>query len=285
MKSGPQRYPGASTAYWYQTRYGGDSMESNVLVWHTTEGTSLPGYEGGTQAPNFTAKPDFTAKKLVWYQHFDFDVSSRALVHAGAVATNTLNVCQIELVGTCDPATHTKWAKAGVQHLYTPELPAWVIRDLAAFAQWANANHSVPLTSGVTFKAYPSSYGTDNGVRMSNAKWLSYTGHCGHQHVPSGNVHGDPGLFPMEAILSAAKGGTTEEDPLAGMTAKDIATAVLKTDNVIDIPADWDAGNAAWTLATFQQHLHRIGAHQTGTAGDENSFIGHKLASPFKARS
>lgn len=43
-----------------------------------------------------------------------------------------------------------------------------------------------------------------------------------------------------------------EEDPLAGMTAKDIATAVLKTDNVITIPADWDKGNTAWTLATFQ---------------------------------
>jgi uncharacterized coiled-coil protein SlyX len=43
-----------------------------------------------------------------------------------------------------------------------------------------------------------------------------------------------------------------EEDPLSGMTPKDIATAVLKTDNVIDIPTDWDPGNAAWTLATFQ---------------------------------
>ncbi|MBQ1165268.1 hypothetical protein KBZ21_45590, partial [Streptomyces sp. A73] len=58
-KTGPQKYPGASTAYWYQARYGGNSMETNVIVWHSTEGTSLPSYGGGGSAPNLTAKPDF----------------------------------------------------------------------------------------------------------------------------------------------------------------------------------------------------------------------------------
>lgn len=208
-KTGPQKYPGASTVNWWQSKWGGDSMESNVIVWHTTEGTNLDSYNNGATAPNFTAKPDFTAKKMVWYQHFDFDTSARALVHAGAVATNTLNVCQVEIVGTCDPVTHAKWAKAGVQHLYSPELPDWAIRDLAAFAKWAKVNHGVPLTSGLQFKPYPSSYGAANGVRMSDSKWLSYKGHCGHQHVPSGNMHGDPGAFPMSRILSVAAGSAT----------------------------------------------------------------------------
>ncbi|MDR3079459.1 MAG: peptidoglycan-binding protein [Streptomyces sp.] len=206
MKSGAQRYPGASTAYWYQGKYAGTSMESNVIVWHSTEGTSLPSYSGGAEAPNLTAKPDFAAKKLDWYQHFDFDTSARALVNlAGGVETNTLNVCQVEIVGTCDPTTHAKWTKAGYQHLYTPELPDWAIRDLAAFAAWANANHGVPLTSGPAFKAYPGSYGSGNGVRMSNAAWNGFRGHCGHQHVPE-NLHGDPGAFPIATILAAAKG-------------------------------------------------------------------------------
>lgn len=215
-RTGPQKYPGASTAYWYEAKYGGDSMESNVVVWHTTEGTSLPSYDGGAMAPNLTAVPDFGAKRLKWYQHFNFDTSSRALVNlAGGVQTNTLNVSQVEIVGTCDPATHAKWLKAGVQHLYTPELPDWAVRDLAAYAKWAHDQHGVPLTSDVTFKAYPGSYGTSNGVRMSAAKWTGFTGHCGHQHVPE-NLHGDPGLFPMAAILTAAAGGTTpsEEDDM-----------------------------------------------------------------------
>jgi hypothetical protein len=205
-KTGLQRYPGASTAYWYGSKYPGSAMESNVIVWHTTEGTSLPSYDGGASAPNFTAKPDFAAKRLVWYQHFDFDVSSRALVNkVGGVETNTLNVVQVEIVGTCDPATHRRWGST--PHLYTPELPDWAIRDLAAFAKWAHEQHGVPLTSAVTFKAYPSSYGS-NGVRMSADKWNSFTGHCGHQHVPE-NDHGDPGAFPMAAILARAKGATT----------------------------------------------------------------------------
>lgn len=249
-KAGQQRYPGASTTYWYGSKYPGSAMEVNVIVWHSTEGTSLPSYGGGTSAPNFTCKPDFAAKRLVWYQHFDFDVSSRALVNkAGGVETNTLNACQVEIVGTCDPATHAKWAKAGYAHLYTPELPDWAIRDLAAFAKWANANHGVPLTSGLTFKAYPSSYGS-NGVRMSGAKWQSFTGHCGHQHVPE-NDHGDPGSFPMAAILTAAKGGTTppQEDDMA-LTKADVKT-LFTTDGVITVPADWSPGNDSWTAASL----------------------------------
>ena len=226
-KTGPQRYPGASTAYWYGSKYQGSAMESNVIVWHSTEGTSLPSYGGGANAPNFTAKPDFAAKRLVWYQHFDFDVSSRALANkAGGVQTNTLNVVQVEIVGTCDPATHRKWGST--PHLYTPELPDWAIRDLAAFAKWAHDNHGIPLTSEVAFKAYPSSYGS-NGVRMSASRWSDFTGHCGHQHVPE-NDHGDPGLFPMAAILARAKGdaGTKPEPPKEDTmpTAEEIAEAV-----------------------------------------------------------
>lgn len=247
-KTGPQRYPGASTAYWYGSAYPGSAMEVNVIVWHSTEGTSLPSYGGGASAPNFTAKPDFAAKRLVWYQHYDFDVSSRALVNkAGGVQTNTLNACQVEIVGTCDPATHAKWVKAGYQHLYTPELPDWAIRDLAAFAKWANTQHGVPLSSGLTFKAYPGSYGA-NGVRLSDSQWSAFKGHCGHQHVPE-NDHGDPGSMPITAILAAAKNGTAppQEDDMP--TANEVAKAVLTFDGVISVPGA-PATNPTWTLSS-----------------------------------
>ncbi|MEU0590009.1 hypothetical protein [Streptomyces ardesiacus] len=234
-RTGPQRYPGASTAYWYGSKYPGSAMESNVVVWHTTEGTSLPSYDGGSSAPNFTAKPDFAAKRLVWYQHFDFDVSSRALVNrSGGVETNTLNVVQVEIVGTCDPATHKKWG--GTPHLYTPDLPDWAIRDLAEFAKWAHEQHGIPLTSGVTFKAYPSSYG-NSSVRMSNTAWSNYRGHCGHQHVPE-NDHGDPGLLPMAAILTRAAGKTTpppEDDvSLTSSQAKQLSDIAAKVTTIVD---------------------------------------------------
>jgi hypothetical protein len=250
--SGPQIYPGASTAYWYQSKFGGDSMQSNVIVWHSTEGTSLPDYDGGSMAPNLTAKPDFSAKKLVWYQHFNFDTSARALVHAGSVATNTLNVCQVEIVGTSDPDTHARWTKQGIAHLYMADLPDWVIRDLAAFAKWANTAHGVPLTSGLTFKAYPGSYGANNGVRMSDSQWLKFKGHCGHQHVPSGNVHGDPGGFPMAAILAAASKPADQGATMSGMNATDVFKAVWATDAVA-APADAPdaATNKTWQAQSY----------------------------------
>jgi hypothetical protein len=230
MSTGPQRYPGASTAYWYEDKYDGDAMEVNVLVWHSTEGTSVPTYNGGAEAPNLTAAPDFKNKKLVWYQHFNIDTSSRALVNlSGGVETNTLNVVQVEIVGTCDPATHKKWGST--PHLYMADLPDWAIRDLGEFAAWLHKNHGVPLTEQVTFKAYPASYGSSNGVRMSHAKWNGYRGHCGHQHVPE-NLHGDPGAFPIAAILAAAKGGGSTDSEELDMDAKQVHDAVWGRDAI-----------------------------------------------------
>ena len=113
-RTGPQPYPGTRRDHWYQDDFGGDRMEVNVVVLHTTEGRTLPTYSGGALAPNLTAVPDLAAKRLRWYQHFDIETSSRALANLrGGVETNTLNVCQVELVGTCDPGSHTKWKAAG----------------------------------------------------------------------------------------------------------------------------------------------------------------------------
>ncbi|MFJ1791510.1 hypothetical protein [Kitasatospora griseola] len=197
-------YPGASTSHWYQTTYPGDPMTVNTIVWHSTETSGLPGYAGGKFAPTLTAVPNWPAERLDWFQHFPFDRSARALVHTpGRIGTNTLNVAQVEVVGTCDPDTHTHWSQAGVQHLYMPELPSWALRDLAAFAHWTHDAHHVPLASGLTWKPYPASYGATNGIRMSTDDWRAFRGHCGHQHVPE-NLHGDPGTFPISAILAAA---------------------------------------------------------------------------------
>lgn len=223
MSTGPQIYPGASTKYWFQGTYPGDVQEVNVVVLHTTEGTTVPSYDGGAEAPNLTALPDFAAQKLRWYQHFDIDRSSRALVNlSGGVQTNTLNVSQVELVGTCDPATHKKWTAAGIPHIYWPEAPDWALQGVADFLAWMNHNHGVPLTGPSVWKAYPGSYGASNGVRMPFATWEGFKGVCGHQHVPE-NLHGDPGALDFARILTLATGNTTppKEDTVA-LTDDDI---------------------------------------------------------------
>jgi len=251
MATGPQKYPGASTAYWYGARYEGSAMEVNVVVLHTTEGTTLPDYGGGAVAPTLTAVPDFAAKKLRWYQHFNIDISARALVNApGGVETNTLNVCQVELVGTCDPATHAKWEKAGYGHIYWPEAPEWALVELAVFLRWMHAEHGVPLTGPSKWPAYPTSYADGGGQRFTAAEWNAFSGVCGHMHVPE-NVHGDPGSIDFDHLLALAKGDAPtqpeppKEEPVA-LTDDDIkkvgryvVTGPTGMKNPDDSSVDW----------------------------------------------
>lgn len=207
-RQGPQKYPSASTAHWYQDDYGGDAMEVNVVLLHTTEGLTLPDYGGGSSAPNLTAVPDFAARRLRWYQHFDIDTSSRALRNlAGGVETNTLNVCQVELAGTCDPARHRDWGDAA--HIYWPQAPDWALAEVADFLRWMHDQHAVPLTGPDLWLPYPQSYGA-SAARMTNAQWTAFKGVCGHQHAAE-NLHGDPGAIDFPTLIALAKGGTTEE--------------------------------------------------------------------------
>ncbi|MDH6451561.1 hypothetical protein M2155_003969 [Streptomyces sp. SAI-119] len=211
-KTGPQRYPGASRANWYQDDFGGDAMEVNVVVLHTTEGRTLPTYSGGALAPNLTAVPDLAAKRLRWYQHFDIETSSRALANLrGGVETNTLNVCQVELVGTCDPGSHTKWKAAGKAHVYWPDAPDWALQGVARFLAWMHEEHGVPLSGPGSWPAYPSSYGSKQGQRMSGTKWEAFKGVCGHMHVPENN-HGDPGAIDFSRLVKYARADLDVDD-------------------------------------------------------------------------
>ena len=207
-------YARADTAVaWYQDDYPGATIRPNCGVLHTTEGTTLPGYSGGADAPNYTAIPDLAEKRLRWFAHFPDEKSSRALVNApGGVETNTLNTIQVELVGTCAPATHGAWTKAKVPHIYWPEAPDWALRDLARFLLDMKDRHGIPLTGPAPgqWRPYPESYGP-GGQRFSAEEWRAFQGWCGHQHVPE-NVHGDPGAFPFAKLVNLAEamegGGT-----------------------------------------------------------------------------
>lgn len=204
-RTGPQHYPGANRDHWFQERFGGDRMEVNVVVLHTTEGRSLPDYQGGATAPNLTAVPDLATGKLKWFQHFDIDISSRALANLrGGVETNTLNVCQVELVGTCDPKTHAKWTASGKGHVYWPKAPEWALRGVARFLAWTHLHHDVPLRGPTLWPAFPKSFGNGGGQRMSHTSWNAFKGVCGHMHVPE-NDHGDPGAIDFDELLGFAK--------------------------------------------------------------------------------
>lgn len=225
-RTGPQKIPGASLAQFYGSgQYSGSDMEVNCGVVHTTEGRTLPGYNGGALAPTVTGVPDIAARKIRWHQHYDVDESARALANKlGGVETNASNAFQIELVGTCDDAKKTSWgsAKAGADYLYWPDAPDWALAEVAWLVRWLNANHGVPLTCVKDWLSYgadprrpgikPASYGA-NPARMTFEQWRTFTGWCGHQHVPE-NDHGDPGSMDFARVIALAKGATTEESDM-----------------------------------------------------------------------
>lgn len=186
-----------SESQWYYGDLGGSLMNPNVVVIHTTEGVNWPGYDGGKMAPNYTWWPGKGIR-----QHFPANRSSRALQNLrGGVETNTLNVIQVEIIGTCNPDNR---GKAG--WIYVPDLKAADLEDLGIlFGDLHDRFPNLPLTHNVRWLPYPKSYGSKNGQRMSFAKWNGYRGFCGHQHVPE-NDHGDPGNFPIDTVLAIARG-------------------------------------------------------------------------------
>ena len=194
-------YPPANrTAQWFGDDYAGVPFTSvRAVVLHTTEGAGWPGYSGGAAAPNLTAYPDPNTHHVTWRQHYRLDRSSRALMNPpGGVNTNSTQVVQVEMIGTCD-RSGPKGA------LYWPDAPDWALRGIADFLAFMHKEWAVPLTSPVPgWLPYPASYGNSR-VRLSGAAWLAFRGVLGHEHVAE-NDHGDPGDLNIVRLLALARG-------------------------------------------------------------------------------
>jgi hypothetical protein len=203
-------YPHANrTAQWFYDTVGGANMGAvEKVVWHTTETTSWPGYDGGKKAPHYTVMPDYWTRTMVWRQHFPDTVNSRAMRNEpGGVQTNLDGAMQVEIVGTCDETR--KWPKNALRSW---DLEDWQVDGLAAFVAWAHREHGVPLAAPPLWLAYgpdprapgrvPASYG-DSPARMTGRAWDRFRGHCGHLHAAE-NSHGDPGRLPIWQIFASA---------------------------------------------------------------------------------
>lgn len=209
------RYPRANTtAQWFADTHAGETWGYlEKCVWHSTESPGWPAYGGGSMAPTFTARPDFTTRTVHWRQHFPVNMSSRAMRNlAGGVQTNRDRAVQVELVGTCDArprrdAVAADWTRrgmrAGTDFMVTSDPPAWVVEQCADFAAWLNREWDVPLVTVPRWLPFDESYG-NSPARLSGPAWDAFRGHLGHQHAAE-NSHGDPGAWPMHTVLAAAR--------------------------------------------------------------------------------
>ena len=262
-------YPGADhTSQWFADDHPGViAAVVDRLVIHTTEGSSLPTYQGGAVAPNWTAEPVHSngGWQLRWRQHFPANMSSRALVNApGGVSTNTFRTTQVELVGTC---------VRGGPGLYWPAAPLELLAALGQFVAWLHTEWGLPLRVASPWVA-PDAPG--DSQRMTFAGWRSFSGICGHQHVPE-NDHRDPGALNAGRVLMFARANPQEDDVAMTPTERaaliaDIAEAVtgIHARNPVIVDAgtgadklpDGRAIDAVPTVLGEMQHEQRLQGQQ-----------------------
>lgn len=153
-------------------------------VLHTTESAHFPTYKPGTH-PHFTVWLDADSKPHVT-QHVPISHASSALVHAsGQIDTNREGAIQIEIAWFAEKITTA------------PQVLLLTTRNLM---RWIESQTRITRTA-LPFKAYPASYGPNNGVRLTVDQWKTFTGWCGHEHVPE-NDHGDPGQIDLHYLLT-----------------------------------------------------------------------------------
>jgi len=208
------------------------------IVLHTTEGATYAGarsaYKTAKVSPHFTVS--YETGHLQIYQHVALNRAATALEHrSGTVHTNRLSAVQIEVVAMA--------AK--------PAWPAGLVAGVSDLIRWIMDQTGVkPIAP--TFEPYPASYGEHNGVRFSDADWLTFNGICGHQHVPH-QSHGDPGGINILALLPAStviRPAEADGPALMPVPVHDFEEAATKT-TMIHVGkldgggngyADWDPG-------------------------------------------
>lgn len=212
-----------------------------IIVVHSTEGTSWPGYDGGSSCPHFTINLATGERR----QHVSMAYASRALANAsGGVETNRGGAIQIEVIGTCDPAH-----KGDAGWLYLPTMSNAQAANLSRLMREIADARDIAWACGVTFKAYPGSYGS-NGVRLSGSAWNSYRGILGHQHVPE-NDHGDPGNIDIATIMGGDDMPLNDDD-IRQIWAWQTTNPLTGKEATMGDMVRWGYGEAAgiWTTPT-----------------------------------
>lgn len=167
-------------------RYSGGRFTTGKpkIVWHTTEGSSLPSYAGS--APHITFDP----KTGKIYQHMPLYEAAKALKHPpGTPETNNARAIQVELIAYSDAnlARRQGHSDRAVENLTLADY-----KRIAELARWIEKHANVPRKSSVEFKV--------GARRLSPQEFVNYTGHLGHSHVPH-NDHWDPAGLKIHLIL------------------------------------------------------------------------------------
>jgi hypothetical protein len=192
-------FPGADLSHLAPIDGGSILGGKPKCLWHSTETKVLPSYSTGFF-------PNMTICKGTPFQHIPANRAARALKkRRGGVQTNRWNVFQIEICGFANNIG--------------------LVGVMQEVADWLFEVRGTPKTCSVKFRQFDSSFGFNNGVRLSAEEWRTYAGHLGHMHAPE-NDHGDPGSpFPIDLILG---GDDMTKDELLDALRSPTGQAILR---------------------------------------------------------
>jgi hypothetical protein len=152
-------------------------------VLHTTETATLPGIGGygprGDSYPHLAIDGAGTR-----YQFISLHRAARALGDSGAI-TNKAHAIQIEILGKA--AESPKWSSAK-------------LTETANVMRLVESRTGVPRRSGLQFLD-EQGVGRNPKNRMDAGQWASFSGWCGHQHVPANTGRSDPGAIVIASLL------------------------------------------------------------------------------------
>jgi hypothetical protein len=125
----------------------------------------------------------------------------------GGVQTNRDQALQVEII--C--YSNKPLADQRDYRLWVGDMPDTAYDDLAEFILWTQSEFGVQLYWP---ERAATSYAGANapGFRLSQSEWDNWGGICGHQHVPEGNTHWDPGAFDWNKLFT--KLTLTPEEPM-----------------------------------------------------------------------
>ncbi len=164
------------------------------VVLHTTESDNY--WPDGDSYFGSTSWPHATIVAGMIYQHIPIDLPARALYHGGPEETNRANAIQCEIV---------------TRAALTPVMSDALMETVADWFEWVLVQTNTPMTfaefhgpgEGIVLAS------EDSPIRIRGDDWYDFTGILGHQHVPSGNDHWDPGRFPVDRLRAAIVGTPT----------------------------------------------------------------------------
>lgn len=228
------------------------------IVLHTTETRTLPGYNRGKSAPHLTYDP----RTRKWWQHTDLLKPARSLRDAaGGVRTNRDQALQLEII--CYSA---KSIGDSVGGLWVGHLTAVQLADIAEWLAWCSVQFGVKMRwPGRQALSYAEA--NSRGFRMRPAVWDAWDGIAGHQHVPEGNNHWDPGAIDWGALMGLEK----EEDVLQrGDKSRDVTIlqGMLNThpQKALWTPLGIDGDFGPATEESVKKFQRYIGLDITGVA-------------------